>query len=363
MIYINGRFLTQRMTGSQRFAYEILTQLLYNKLNNYCVLVPPGEIQAGYNIDGWPIKTVGKLKSTIWEQVDLPIFLYRNGGHLLINLVNTAPCLYKNQIATIMDMTTFVNPKWFTRSFSTYYKLILPVIGKNSLKILTVSEHSKKDILRFINIAPAKVEVIYCAVSKNFMAAAKAFSQQEDILKKIGIKKNAYILGVSSLDPRKNFDTLIRAYLQMNTDLPLIIVGSSGKAFASSALEHLAAEQVNIKFTGYVSDEELISLYKFASCFVYPSLYEGFGLPPLEAMACGCPTIVSNSSSIPEVCGDASIYVEPTDVDNLNTAISDLLSNQSKRENLIELGYAREKKFSWVASCKRLEVIIHELVQ
>ncbi len=362
MIYINGRFLTQRLTGSQRFAYEILTQLLRSPSKNYCVLVPLATIESAYEVQDWPIKYVGRLKGTIWEQVDLPIFLYTHGSPLLINLVNTAPCVYKNQIVTIMDMTTFVNPKWFKRSFASYYKLVLPIIARNSLKIITVSEHSKKDILRYINVPAAKVEVIYCAVSQKFLATARGSSMGDEILKRLGVRKNSFILGVSSLDPRKNFKVLIAAYLKLNGEFPLIIVGSKGHAFASSDLDSLTSGRSNIIFTGYLLDEELVSLYKFARCFVYPSLYEGFGLPPLEAMACGCPTIVADTSSIPEVCGNASIYVDPNDTTALKNVLSDLISDDLKRESLTLRGYDREKAFSWQASCVRLKNLLEQVV-
>ncbi|WP_407429074.1 glycosyltransferase family 4 protein [Arcticibacter sp.] len=357
MIYINGRFLTQRLTGVQRFAYEMFRALLISSPTQFCVLVPPAKIDAAYDVSNWPIKVIGKLKNSLWEQLDLPFFLVRNNKPLLISLVNTAPCFYSNQIVSILDMTTFVNPRWFNYLFAAYYKVIVPRIAKNSLKVITISEHSKQDILKYVDIPGEKIDVIHCAVSDKFLERSALDQGAGQFLDRLGVEKEGYILGVSSLDPRKNFRALIEAYLLLDSDLPLVIVGSKGKAFADNNLDGLLSSE-RIIFTGYVEDDDLILLYQAAKCFVYPSLYEGFGMPPLEAMACGSATIVSNTSSMPEVCGSASLYVDPLDVVSIKDAMSKLLSDNELRKKLIDLGKDRCRIYSWNASSEKLKVII-----
>jgi glycosyltransferase involved in cell wall biosynthesis len=359
MIYINGRFLTQRLTGVQRFAYEMFSILLGEDKSNYCVLVPPTKIDEAYMVSDWPIKMIGSLTNTLWEQIDLPRFLLKNNKPLLINLVNTAPCFYKNQIVSIQDMTTFVNPKWFNFLFASYYKLVVPRIAKSSLKVITVSEHSKKDILKYLSIPAEKVDVINCAVASKFLDRSEIRKDSTGFLGQLGVKADSYVLCVSSLDPRKNFHALIEAYLLLETTLPLVIVGSKGKAFADNDLGDVLSNE-SIIFTGYVQDDDLISLYQSARCFVYPSLYEGFGLPPLEAMACGCATIVSNTSSMPEVCGNASIYVDPSNISSIKDAVLRLTSDEGLRSELIELGKERCRLYSWKASGEKLRNVIEK---
>jgi glycosyltransferase involved in cell wall biosynthesis len=363
MIYINGRFLTQDLSGAQRFAYEILKGLVEHTDLEINILVPPSKIREAYDVEKFTLKIIGKRTNLLWEQIDLPLYLNKNGKVLLINLLNTAPFLYKNQVVSILDMTTFINPKWFNRSFSYYYKLIVPIIAKNSLKIITISECSKIDITKFINVPPEKIEILYCAVAEQFNENKNRTLQQTEILNKLNIQQQKFLLAVSSLDPRKNFIRLVRAYNEIKADIfPLVIVGSEGKVFANDELKEIITNSKNIILTGYLTDSELVALYQSANCFIYPSLYEGFGMPPLEAMACGCPTIVSNTSSLPESCGDASLFIDPNSTESIKNAIIELIGNSSLRLKLIEEGKKQVKKFSWEKSSKKLTEIIKDLI-
>ncbi|MFD1258893.1 glycosyltransferase family 4 protein [Mucilaginibacter terrae] len=361
MIYINGRFLTQTLTGSQRFAYEMAKSIVLHYPDNVTILVPPTDIKPNYIIDKNVIKVIGTRSGLVWEQIDLPLYMSKTNKQLLINLVNTAPIALKHQIISIMDMTTFVNPKWFSKAFAFYYKIIVPIIARRSLKVLTISESSKHDILKYINILPEKVEILYCSVSDNFLSSAKVASNDEATLKKFNLEKDKYLLAVSSLDPRKNFVALVKAYKNAKTSIPLIIVGSEGKVFANSELKEIISSSKNIILTGYVSEEELVTLYSNATCFLYPSLYEGFGMPPLEAMACGCATIVSDTSSLPEVCGDGSLYVNPLDIPSITKAIITVINDVNLRKELISKGKKQVGKFSWQRSGIILKNVIDNL--
>ncbi|GEO04622.1 hypothetical protein AAE02nite_22860 [Adhaeribacter aerolatus] len=176
-------------------------------------------------------------------------------------------------------------------------------------------------------------------------------------------KYGRYILAVSSLEPRKNLNNLIKGFKQANlSGTKLVIVGAGSKVFNNPGLKELLQEDPDIIFTGYVPDAELAGIYHNALMFVYPSLFEGFGIPPLEAMQCGCPTVVSETSSLPEVCADASLYVNPLDSTTIAAAIKLLSENEERRKELILKGFARAKDFSWQRSAENLAGIINILL-
>ncbi|SNR60834.1 glycosyltransferase family 4 protein [Desulfurobacterium atlanticum] len=348
-ILINSRFLTQKITGTQRFAIEISLQLKKLMLN--VVFVSPRNILHTKIANELNVKTIGVNTGHLWEQVDLPVYLKKVGNSLLINLVNAAPLIYKNQIITIHDLAFLKHPEWFSRKFYLFYRTLIPKIAKKAKIILTVSNFSKTEIINLLNIPSQKVEVIYNGISNKF-----SFNPS--------IKKENFILAVSSLDPRKNFKNLILAFKKLKLkEHKLLIVGSKNKVFSNQEIEQLIKETPNIEFTGYVPDEELVNLYQRAKLFVYPSLYEGFGLPPLEAMACGTPVVVSNVASLPEVCGDAAYYVNPYDVNDIAKGIETVLKYELLQKELIKKGLERVKLFSWEKSAEKLAKIIEEVVQ
>ncbi|HIP33252.1 MAG TPA: glycosyltransferase family 1 protein [Bacteroidia bacterium] len=347
MIAINSRFLTQKITGTQRYAIEISKQI--SKLLEDKMFIAPRNIIHKNIACDLQVKIVGKLTSHLWEQIELPIYLKKQGNPLLINLVNTAPLFYRNQIVTIHDLAFLRYPKWFSKKFYYFYRFLIPKTAKSARKIITVSEFSKNEIISMLNISEKKVEVVYNAVSENFKYNPS-------------IKKENYILAVSSLDPRKNFKNLMLAFKELNLrNYRLVIVGSENKVFSNVKIKNLIKEIPNVEFTGYVSDDRLVKLYQKAKLFVYPSLYEGFGLPPLEAMACGTPVVVSNVASLPEVCGDAAYYVNPYDVKNIARGIETVLKDEILQKELIQRGLERVKLFSWERSAEKLAKIIQEV--
>jgi glycosyltransferase involved in cell wall biosynthesis len=342
LIFINGRFLTQKVTGVQRNAFE-LTKHLLPLLKNAIVLVPGEEMNPDYQIEGWTLLKIGKFKGVLWEQFSLPFFLKtRKEKALLINLTNTAPLTYSNQVVSVMDMTTFINPAWFDKRFARYYQWLVPKIVKRSKVVFTISENSKRDIVKFTGIDENKIKVLYCGISEIFLRHS---DDQSDILQRLALKHHGYLMAVSSLDPRKNFKTLIESFFEADIDIPLVIVGSKGKVFGDAGIS--SYDSARVIFTGYINDEDLKQLYRSSVCFIYPSLYEGFGIPPLEAMASGCATIVANTSSLPEVCNGASLYVDPYDSRDIAATMKKVLDNEPLRSSLITKGFENVKRFSW----------------
>jgi len=350
-IVINARFLTQTITGVQRFAIEIC-RLLKQMMPQIRFVAPSNiihpDVAAELNVEIY-----GKLSSHFWEQLELPRYLRQLSNPLLINLCNTAPIYYSNKVVCIHDLAVFINPLWFSKSFATLYKIILPRIARSSKKVLTVSNFSKESLHAILNIPETNIAVIYNAVSERFIKENALTSEN---------KYGRYILAVSSIEPRKNLKNLIQAFKL--ADLPgikLVIVGAGSKVFNDLDLKTLVQGHEDIIFTGYLSDADLTGVYQKALMLVYPSLFEGFGIPPLEAMHCGCPTIVSNTSSLPEVCGDASYYVNPLNPEEIAQAIKQLTENEEIRKTLILKGLKRAKIFNWKNSAEKMAGIINTL--
>ena len=345
MIIVNARFLTQKVTGVQWFAIEI--SKILRKLNDRIVFVAPPDILDQELAKELGAVVIGKNKGTIWEQVDLRDYLNSNGKPLLINFCNTGLVFYKRQIITIHDMSYKVNPEWFSKKFYLWYNFLISHIAKQSLKILTVSNASKKDIIKYLNVKPEKVSVIY---NSYYLNTNNNFEK---------ITGDKYLLTVSSLDPRKNLNNLVKAFKKIDEKIKLVIVGSNSSNFAVH--DELADENIIIK--GYVSDLELVSLMNNAEIFIYLSFYEGFGLPPLEAMYMGCPVIVSDIPAHREVCGDdAALYTDPYSIEDIKNKITFMLNNDQVKKELIAAGKNNIKRFDWFNSAQKVLDNINEMV-
>lgn len=343
MIYVNGRFLLQELTGVNRFAYE-LCRAWVQKGVSFALCCPPGSIKGCYDISRFNIVVCGWGKSHVWEQLSLPLWFSRiKGEKVLVCFTGLGPLLTRKKVMTIHDLAFMANPDWYSRPYRLWYRLMTPLCAVTSMKILTVSEFSKSEIMRRLSIDGRKISVIYNAVSSRFHVLN---SSRGNVREVAGEK---YILAVSSIDPRKNFSMLLKAFSQMDDkSIKLYIVGGQAGIYSTSIKELCDSISTDrIKWLGRVTDSELKEYYTNAHAFIYPSLYEGFGIPPLEAMACGTPTIVSDIPSLREVCGEASLYVSPLDAEDIAKKIILLVSDTELREKLRLAGYIRQKQFSW----------------
>lgn len=345
MIFINARFLTQKVTGVQRYAIEICRRLPKEILGRRVVLVgPPSTINNPLfkEFDGI---CVGRSEGQLWEQTDLPLFLRRKKFPLLINFVGIGPVWYKNKVIFVYDLGFKHHPEWFSYIFQKTYNTFIPRSIQNSKLIIADSNYVKQDIRKTYKISPEKIEVVHAAPS--------------DIFKKMDLAKKKEILMVSSIDPRKNIGRAVEAFGKINTDYKLIIVGGQGAAFSGVKLKEL---NNNVILTGYLNDEELVEQYNRAELFLYPSLFEGFGIPPLEAQICGTPCLISNSTSLPEVYGKSVEYCDPYDVNDIGHKMEFLLSSRKRREELIDLGFLNIKKYSWQDSAQKVALTITKLL-
>lgn len=232
-------------------------------------------------------------------------------------------------------------------------------------RVITISEFSKQEIIKYLGIEEKKIAVVPCAVDREVFHPDYDSAEIRRVADKYGIE-GSYILYLGTLEPRKNITQLIEAYKllrERTAEKPkLVIAGKKGWSF-DNIFELVQRYQLKeeVIFTGYVPDEEIPYLLSGALCFVFPSLYEGFGMPPLEAMACGVPVISSNAASIPEVVGDAGILVHPKETEELYQAMFDIVTDDEKRNRLIEKGLKRSRQFSWEASAIKLRKVYQEM--
>ncbi len=342
LILINGRFMSQPVSGVQRFAREVIGELAKIEKSGFKFIIAlPGDnvtipLQ---DIESYNDNSI--LPTSLWQQLRLPILMKKLKADLLWSPCNIGPIFTGNHVISIHDTTPFAGPEWFSFPFRTYYRFIFPLLGQRAIRVITPSTFSKQDIVRYGIAQEGNIKVIYGGVSSKF-------THQEP-----SPYDHPYILTVGSINPRKNISNLITSWGRIPANVKdgrrLVIAGGEENCYAS---ENFGDIPDDITFTGYIPDEDLPSLYSGADAFIFPSLYEGFGLPPLEAMASGCPVITSNLSSMPEVCGDAAYYIDPESTESITDGIIKVLTDRDLREGLIRKGLERAKLLTWERSAE-----------
>lgn len=346
MIVVNARFLTQNITGVQRFAIEI-SKILKTRLGSKILFVThPGIIhnELAKELDA---KVIGISKSHLWEQVDLYLFLLRNHKPLLLSLGYTGPLFYKNQIVSIHDMAFKFYSTTFSKSFAFIYNFLVPKVATRSLHVFTVSHAAKDEICKALNLQTSKVTVIYNGLSE-------FFRPQKNDITEISPKKD-FILAVSSHHPRKNYKRLVEAFCNLKDDkVELYIVGNIVNHFTNDFKNDKLAKN-RIHFLTNVSDTELVKYYEEASLFVFPSTYEGFGIPLIEAMSYNLPCVISDIPVFREIGDESVIYVNPKSVRSITEGIEKGLALKTQK-----VEYPKLENFTWHKSAEKvLKVLKH----
>ena len=363
-IGINGRFLVAKQTGVQRAAYNLVTSLVkIDRDNEYFLFTGHDETERpewnlpNVHVIADDLREGHTLRNLIWEQVKLPRLARRYGIDILHSPANMAPLFYAGRsVIHIHDLCFVVNPEWYSFSFRTWYNFVIPRLARRATKVITNSNNSCNDLLQFCNLPAEKVSLVHWAVDQAFLSTKPM--QPIDM-------PDPYILYVGSLEPRKNIKSLVRAFEKLRFDHPdlqvkLILIGGESPLFADIGLT-IKDFKEDIILKGFVDDEVLRSYYRQASLVAYPSLYEGFGLPPLEAMASGVPVVTSNTSSLPEVVGDAALMVDPMDVENLSRAMAEVLLNETLRQSMVDKGLRQVQKFSWQRVARNVMATYYEV--
>lgn len=333
-ILIDGRVLTHSfITGVQLYAKELIR--MFDKLGvNYKIAYPPSRI---------------KWIHHVWEHTLLPCKAKKYD--ILFCPGNVAPFwkFSSFKIVTVLhDLSFLYFPNCYASSFRIYYKKIIPKVIKLSDIIITVSKSEKRGIGKYFPYFKEKIKVIYPGVPREFQNL------------KIEYKKENYILYVGSFNPRKNLFRVIKAFQKISDKIPhkLLIAGGKFKIFKRIKIENTK----RVEFLGHVERDYLKMLYSKCSLFVFPSLYESFGFPVLEAMASGAPVITSNVSSLPEIAGDAAILVNPYNINEIADAILKVLKDEKLSNFLIKKGYERIKMFSWEKTAEEILNVFEEVL-
>ncbi len=353
-IAIDIREALSQKTGKGYYTYNIVREILkIDKTNQYILYTnSPGNPYSFFkNVEirmtpepgwKWHYRTLQDIKK---EKPDL---FFSPTSYIIPALAPKSLSV----IITVHDLVAFFYPLTHSTKAVIVERLALPLAIKKARHIFTVSENTQKDIIKRFHCRKNKIQVVPCGLSPFYTNPVSPL-ELEKVGEKFLLPKN-FILAVGTLEPRKNLNTLIKSFVIVKRKLPgfkLVIIGKQGWNYKSieKNIQHLKLKD-DILFLGYLEESDLQKVYKLATVFVFPSLYEGFGIPPLEAMACGCPVVSSNTSSMPEVIGDAGILIDPKNAFKLANALIDLIENDQVRNMFIERGRERIKKFNWEES-------------
>lgn len=347
-VFINGRFLTQNITGVQRVATEILLQLDKQIENGdinefeFTILVPKG-VKNVTKFKCIKTKEVGSLKGHLWEQIELPIYCRYK---LLINFCNTGPIVKTNQVVYIHDTAVLDAPEGFSNRFIAVYKVLYKFLTRRAKKIITVSKYSKERLISFYPVLKDKTSYAHLGIEHLETVDDLKLKKTLD---KYGLEEKKYYLAVSSMNPNKNFKLIAEMLKTKSLLHDVALVGSKNNVFKQ---ESISSDR--IKTLGYVEDKELMALYKGAKAFIFPTKYEGFGLPPIEAMFYNCPIVVSDIPPLREVLADQAVYFNPSDYNDLYSKLKNIQEEVDFSKFVIS-------RFSWKNTCDHLKYILSQL--
>jgi glycosyltransferase involved in cell wall biosynthesis len=374
---VDGRALTGRFTGDRTYWRNLLRALLrLDSENQYLVYsrtpIPDSELPTAPNLTR---RLLPAPNDRLWTLRTLPQALGQDRAdvaHVQYTVPLFSPCPV---VTTVHDISFQLYPQWFQWRDRILMNLTIPPSLRAAARILTDSESSRQDILRVYRLPPEKVVTTPLGLPEEFVVEAQASdpaARQETARRvakeRFGLEK-PFLLAVGVLQPRKNLPMLVeafgRAIAENHLEHAFAIVGKIGWGTGQETLRAAAAQGGGAKaaealvFPGYVNDSDLPTLYRTCAAFAYPSLYEGFGLPPLEAMACSAPTLVSNAPPMPEVAGDAALILPATDVSAWATALAQVFRDPELRRDLAERGPARALRFRWEETARRtLEIYL-----
>jgi glycosyltransferase involved in cell wall biosynthesis len=356
-IVINGRFLTQPITGVQRYARELveaLDGLLDGRREFRIAVVSPRLSNSPPVWRNIPVHQVGRFQGHLWEQIDLPQY---SRGKVLFCPGNTAPIISlvggQPVIVTVHDLSYMYFPDAYRPLFRLWYRILVPLALRRARAIITVSDSERRAIIEHF---PNSAQRIFSVPNGGLPDVLL-----DQVARGSPASERDCILYVGSFSKRKNFPRIldVACRLARKRSLRFVLIGGTSTTLAASVADIPRDLSDKITIVDAVSDfPTLISYYRRASCFLFPSLYESSGLPPLEAMSCGCPVVVSDIPALRERCGDAALYCDPHDVSSIMAAVETIIDEPAVSAHLAEQGRTRAATFSWVRCANQtLDVI------
>lgn len=341
---------TLKPTGVERYATELIKNLaLLDHKNEYILYFRTKPQEWFYHLPpNFKLKVIPFPK--FWTQTRLTLELMLNPVDLFFMTIQALPFFHpKNSVITVHDIAYEYYPKAFAPFMLFYLKLTTRWGVWRAKKIITVSESTKRDVVRTYGVNPKKIQTVHLGLPQDYKPLS--YEQSQKVLDKYNLSFKKYILFISTLQPRKNIINLIDAYLKLRKENrieeKLVIGGGKGWLWEPILKKIESAAGQGVVYLEYVPYEDLAGLYSGAELVTLPSIYEGFGLPPLEAMACGTPVVVSNVSSLPEVVGDAGELVDPNSVDSIARGLLKVLSDKELQKLMSQKGLEQAKKFNW----------------
>ncbi|MBC7231508.1 MAG: glycosyltransferase family 4 protein [Actinobacteria bacterium] len=366
---VEGRTLQGERYGVARYLVNLLRHLVeLEEDDEYLVYLSRPTRPLGFESARLKMKVLGRAPGLTWRHLRLPLAMHRDGVDLHFSPSYFLPLLKVcPSVVVVHDITFKVHPEWFAADKRFRFDDLFWREVRRAERIVTVSEHSRGDIVRLLEVEPSRVTVIPEAADP-FFRPVRDEALLEEVRSRYGLGRE-FLFTAGAIHTRRNLERLIEAVSlasrELGRELELLILGMPAPFTPPVDIWGTARRcgmEGRLKHLEYVSDEDLLLLYNACGAFVYPSLYEGFGLPVIEAMACGAPVACSKVTSLPEVAGEAALYFDPENVEDMARAVSRLAGDAALREDLSRAGMSRAASFSWRRAAEETRRVFAEVL-